>query len=52
VKTNGKALDDAVEMYCTLKGSKLLKGTNLVVPGQNIAFSSEKRLIQMLATEK
>ena len=28
VKTNGKALEVSIEMNWTLKGSKLLKGTN------------------------
>jgi len=52
VKTNGKALESSIPMDLTWKGSKLLKGTNYIVPGQNMAFSSKRRLIRMSAAEK
>ena len=45
MKTNGKTLKDLIQIDWTLKGLKLHKKINkLIVPGQNIAYSSREDL--------
>ena len=50
MKTNGKALKELIQMV--IEGQKAAQRNELTVPGQNIAFSSKRRLIRMPAADK